>query len=54
MFTKVLIAEDIDSINSGLNQALTELGISDIHHAKYCDDALLKIKANIEKGLLIC
>lgn len=47
MFKKILIAEDLDSISLAVIQALKQLSISEIHHAKYCDDALLKIK----KGL---
>jgi len=51
MFKKVLVAEDIDSINIGLGQVLNELGITEIHHTKYCDDAFLKIKkANIDNA----
>ncbi|HEY0091087.1 MAG TPA: response regulator transcription factor [Flavobacterium sp.] len=44
MFKKVLVAEDFDSINIGLAKALADLSIDTIEHAKYCDDALLKIK----------
>jgi two-component system capsular synthesis response regulator RcsB len=44
MFNKVLVAEDLDSISITVGQALKELSISEIHHSKYCDDALLKIK----------
>jgi DNA-binding NarL/FixJ family response regulator len=44
MFKKVLIAEDFDSINLAVMQALDEIGVTEIHHAKYCDDAQLKIK----------
>ena len=44
MFKKVLVAEDMDSINEGLSKTLRSLGITNIHHAKYCDDALLKAK----------
>jgi DNA-binding NarL/FixJ family response regulator len=44
MFQKVLIAEDLDSISTTVIQALKELSILEIHHAKYCDEALLKIK----------
>lgn len=44
MFKKVLIAEDLDSISIAIIQALEQLSISKIYHAKYCDDALLKIK----------
>ena len=47
MFKKVLIAEDFDSINLAVMQVLSELGVSEIHHAKYCDDAQLKIKKAI-------
>lgn len=44
MFKKVLVAEDFDSISITVGQALAELSVSEIHHAKYCDDAFLKIK----------
>ena len=44
MFKKVLIAEDLDSINGGLKATLGTLGIDDITHVKYCDDAILKLK----------
>ena len=44
MFKKVLVAEDLDSISITVGQVLRELSVSEIHHAKYCDDALLKIK----------
>jgi len=47
MFRKVLIAEDLDSINLAVIQTLEELKIVEIHHAKYCDDALLKIRKAI-------
>lgn len=47
MYQKVLIAEDIDSINIAVTQTLSQLGISHIDHVKYCDDALLKIKKSI-------
>lgn len=47
MFNKVLVAEDLDSISIAINQVLEELSISEIHHAKYCDDAFLKIKKAI-------
>ncbi|WP_420570637.1 response regulator [Kordia sp.] len=44
MFTKVLIAEDMDDINAGVLTALSELKITTIHQAQYCDDADLKAK----------
>lgn len=47
MFKKVIIAEDFDSINLAVMQVLGKLGVTEIHHAKYCDDAQLKIKKAI-------
>jgi DNA-binding NarL/FixJ family response regulator len=44
MFKKVLVAEDFDSISITVGKALEELSVYEIHHAKYCDDAFLKIK----------
>lgn len=44
MFTKVLIADDIDFNDVGAAQILKELGAHEIQYAKYCDEALLKIK----------
>ena len=47
MFKRVLIAEDIDSINIAVIQTLNELGVTHIDHVKYCDDAVLKVKKAI-------
>jgi len=47
MFKKVLIAEDIDTINLGLIDELKKSFDFEIQHAKYCDDALLKFKKAI-------
>lgn len=44
MFTKVLIAEDIDFNSIAVVQVLEELSVQKIDYAKYCDDALTKIK----------
>lgn len=44
MFKKVLVAEDLDSISITVIQVLEELKIPVIHHVKYCDEGLLKIK----------
>jgi len=44
MFQKVLIAEDLDSINLAIEYVVQELSISEIDHVKYCDDAIPKIK----------
>jgi two-component system capsular synthesis response regulator RcsB len=57
MFKKVLVAEDLDTISITVVQALEELNVLEIHHAKYCDDAFLKIKRaqydNVPYDLLI-
>lgn len=50
MFKKVLIAEDIDTISFGIMTALAEYSTMEIHHAKYCDDALLKIKKALQEN----
>ena len=44
MFQKVLIAEDMDFINSGIKAELSKLNIGQIDYIQYCDEALLKIK----------
>lgn len=51
MFNKVLVAEDLDSISITVGQALEELSVSEIHHAKYCDDAFLKVKRALKDNL---
>lgn len=49
MFKKVLIVDDIDFNDFGAIQVLEALEVPKIEYAKYCDDALLKIKkANLE------
>ena len=45
MFKKVLIAEDMDFINSGIKSQLMNLGIEQIDYVQYCDEALLKLKS---------
>ncbi len=44
MYTKVLVAEDIDSISMGVDMILQQLEIVEIQHTSYCDDAYLKAK----------
>ncbi|KIA87726.1 response regulator [Flavobacterium sp. AED] len=51
MFQKILVAEDLDSISITVVQALEELSIVEIHHAKYCDDAFLKIKKALHDNM---
>ncbi|MGV8947198.1 MAG: response regulator [Lutibacter sp.] len=57
MFQKVLIAEDMDFINSGIKSQLMNLGIQNIDYVQYCDEALLKLKGaqlnNVPYDLLI-
>lgn len=48
MYKKVLIAEDFDSINIAVEQTLKDLGVQEIHYAKYCDDAILKFKKALQ------
>lgn len=58
MFKKILVAEDIDSINRSLSFILEKLGIQEMYHAAYCDEAYLKAKRAALDGvpfdLLIC
>lgn len=58
MFKKVLVAEDMDSINLAVAAVLRNLDIDEVEHAQYCDKAwVLAKKAIREKDpfqLLIC
>ncbi|TYP99018.1 DNA-binding NarL/FixJ family response regulator [Tenacibaculum adriaticum] len=47
MFTKVLISDDLGSINQGVLSVLDNLGINNVQQVQYCDDAYLKIKRAI-------
>jgi len=44
MFSKVLVAEDMDDINKGIYNTLVDLGVGEIHQVQYCDDAYIKFK----------
>ncbi|SFU53477.1 DNA-binding response regulator, NarL/FixJ family, contains REC and HTH domains [Pustulibacterium marinum] len=44
MFQKILIAEDLHSITEGVQYLLNTLGIPQIQHVQYCDDAMLRLK----------
>ncbi|MBT0607891.1 helix-turn-helix domain-containing protein [Aequorivita echinoideorum] len=49
MFTKVLVAEDMDHISGGVERMLKEMGVREVAFAQYCDDALLLLrKAQME------
>lgn len=58
MFKKVLVAEDMDSINHAVGSVLKNLNIEGAEHAQYCDSAYLKAKKALQDGkpfdLLIC
>lgn len=50
MFTKVLIAEDMDDIHKGIFNTVAEFGIEHIEQVQYCDDAYIKFKkARLDK-----
>jgi len=44
MFKKVLISDDLGSINKGVLSVIKGLEINDVQQVQYCDDAYLKIK----------
>lgn len=48
MFKKVILAEDFEEFNLAVKQTLDDFDIVDFQHAKYCDDALTKIKRAIQ------
>ena len=48
MFKKVIIAEDLDAMNLGIQQVLKDLNIENFQHSKYCDEALLKVRKAIQ------
>jgi two-component system capsular synthesis response regulator RcsB len=50
MFKKILVAEDSDSISLAVQQAFEDLSIPEFHHARYCDDAFLKIRRALHDG----
>ena len=58
MFKKVLIAEDLDAIAVSLIDTIKEIGVEEIHHTKYCDDAYLQVKKALNQNksfeLVIC
>lgn len=58
MFKKVLVAEDMDSINEAVSIVLKNLGIYEVAHSQYCDQAWLMAKKAIQENnafnLLIC
>jgi DNA-binding NarL/FixJ family response regulator len=51
MFKKVLISDDLDSINHGVMAISKSLGIDEIVQVQYCDDAFLKLKKGAMDGV---
>lgn len=47
MFIKVLVSDDLGSINQGVLSVLDNLGVTNVQQVQYCDDAYLKIKRAI-------
>lgn len=47
MFNKVLIVDDLESINEGVLTTLNNININNVTQVQYCDDAYLKIKKAI-------
>lgn len=58
MFKKVLVADDIDSINHAVASVLKDLNIKEVAYAQYCDKAYVIAKKAILDGepfdLFIC
>ncbi|WP_264524864.1 response regulator [Flavobacterium sp. N502536] len=48
MFKKVIVAEDLDTMNLGIEQVLRDLDIINFQQSKYCDEAFLKIRKAIQ------
>jgi DNA-binding NarL/FixJ family response regulator len=47
MFEKVIIADDLGSINEGVKAVLEKLEVKNLIQAQYCDEAYIKIKKSI-------
>ncbi|WP_316930908.1 hypothetical protein [Lacinutrix jangbogonensis] len=47
MFKKVLVSDDLLSVNQGVLSVLDTLDIKDVQDVQYCDDAYLKIKKQL-------
>lgn len=58
MFRKVLVAEDMDSVNHAVASVLRELNIEAVEHAQYCDKARVMAKKALLDAdpfqLLVC
>ncbi len=58
MFTKVLVAEDMDTVTHAVASVLEDLDIKEVAHAQYCDKAYAMAGRAFQEGkpfdLLIC
>lgn len=58
MFQKILVAEDLDAVNTALKDFLQNLKVNEVVFAQYCDEAYLKCKKaaldNKPFELMIC
>ncbi|MEZ4802995.1 MAG: response regulator [Gelidibacter sp.] len=50
MFKKVLLSDDLGSINQGVYATVSQLGIKEIGQVQYCDDAYIRIKKAVLDG----
>jgi len=48
MFTKVLVSDDLGSINQGILTVLDTLKVKEFRQVHYCDDAYIRIKRGIK------
>ncbi|MCX7550269.1 response regulator [Xanthomarina sp. F2636L] len=48
MFKKVILADDLVSINLGMLTILDTLKVGQVHSVQYCDDAFLKIRRAVQ------
>ena len=48
MFTKVLVSDDLGSINQGILTVLETLKVKEFRQVHYCDDAYIRIKRGIK------
>ena len=51
MFKKILVAEDHENANLSVQRTVEDLGISQVEHSFYCDDAFGKIQKAIRLGV---
>jgi len=50
MFRKILVAEDFDTYNIAIAEALKTFDLIDVENVAYCDDALLRVRKCQQEG----